>query len=106
MFSSIRLCLVMLTVALSAGACANFGKCESSACVEDARIRDDVVKQIDQRPNLKFFNIDVQANDRDVYLLGLVDTEIDRSLAEEVATAVPGVKRVYNGLAIMGNGDH
>jgi osmotically-inducible protein OsmY len=106
MFTSTRLFLAGLTVALSAGACADFGKCASAQCAEDARIRAVVMQRIDQRPSLRFFNIDVQASDRDVYLLGLVDTEIDRYQAEQVASAVPGVKRVYDGLELMGNGRH
>ena len=106
MFTSTRLLLAGLAVALSAGACADFGKCVSAGCVEDARIRADVMSRIDHRPSLRFFNIDVQASDRAVYLGGLVDTEIDRYQAGQIASAVPGVQRVYNGLELMGNGQH
>jgi osmotically-inducible protein OsmY len=38
-----------------------------------------------------------------VYLEGLVDTEIDRSQADEIARAVPGVLQVHNELALNGN---
>ncbi|HEX4584284.1 MAG TPA: BON domain-containing protein [Burkholderiaceae bacterium] len=106
MVTTMRVTLIALAAALSAAACAEFGKCESAACIEDAKISGEVKRNIDERPSLRIFNIDVQASNRDVYLWGLVDGEMDRSRAEQIASAVPGVKKVYNGLAIMGNGNH
>jgi osmotically-inducible protein OsmY len=99
----------LATTALAANlllaACSVFGPCDSQ-CREDAKLRDEVQRQINQRTSLRFFSIDVQAHDQSVYLQGLVDTEVDRSAAQQIAMSVPGVKKVYNGLELNGNGAH
>jgi osmotically-inducible protein OsmY len=92
-----------LTASLSGAGCAVFEKCEA-ACVQDAQLRDEVGKQINAHSSLKMFNIDIQTYRHAVYLHGLVDTDIDRGLAGDIAMAVPGVTRVYNGLGLLGNG--
>jgi osmotically-inducible protein OsmY len=105
MFTSRRLTVVALAAALSGAACTDFlgDNCASPQCSQDASIRSEVVKQINARSSLRFFNLDVQTHNHAVYLEGLVDTGVDRDLAEQVALAVPGVSRVYNGLVIEGN---
>ena len=105
MFISWRLTVVALAAALSGTACAGFlgDNCASPQCTEDVTIRSEVVKQINAYSSLRFFNLDVQAHNHAVYLQGLVDTGLDRDLAEKVALAVPGVSKVYNGLVIEGN---
>jgi osmotically-inducible protein OsmY len=70
---------------------------------EDAQIRAEVQKQINESPSLKFHNISVRSVDHVVYLQGLVDTRVDRNQAGAIARAVPGVKKVYNELALNGN---
>jgi len=104
MFASARVTALALAAALCAGACADYWKCESAACQQDAELRKTVRQQIDAHSSLKFYSIDVQTYDRAVYLNGMVDTEADRQRAEEIASAVPGVKRVYNALGLIGNG--
>jgi len=104
MFASARVKVLTLAAALCVGACADFLKCESAACQEDANLRKEVRQQIDAHSSLKFFSIDVQTHDGAVYLQGAVDTEGDRQRAEVIASAVPGVKRVYNALGLIGNG--
>jgi len=47
-------------------------------------------------PNL----IDVQTLDRVVYLYGLVDTDLERQLAESVARTAPGVVRVVDSIGL------
>jgi osmotically-inducible protein OsmY len=110
MFASKRSTMAVMSFAavLSAGACANFGgrPCESEACVEDAKIRAEVSNAINARPSLRFFNLDIQTAHRDVYLLGLVDTNVDRELAGDIARSVAGVEHVYNALELYGNGTH
>jgi len=71
---------------------------------EDEKLRAEVQKQIDDRPSLKFYGISVRTVDHVVYLEGLVDTNFDRSQAEAIARAVPGVKKVYDKLVLNGNG--
>ena len=48
-----------------------------------------------QAPNL----IRVQTTDHVVYLYGEVNTELERSTAESVARAVPGVTRVVDSIS-------
>jgi len=105
-FTSGRRALLALAVALSAGACANFpgGKCDSAGCAEDQRIRAEVEKQLNAQSSLRFFGIRVQTRDQVVYLEGAVDTRADQRRAEKIALAVPGVKKVENGLSLLGNG--
>jgi hyperosmotically inducible protein len=105
MTASRYLAVLALAASLLAG-CAAFEKCETDACAQDAKLRDEVRQQINARSSLRFFNIDIQTRDRAVYLGGLVDTEVDRSMAEQIAMAVPGVTKVVNGLTLMGNGGH
>ena len=71
---------------------------------EDEKLRAEVQKQIDKRPSLKFYGISVRTVDHVVYLEGLVDTNFDRSQAEAIARAVPGVTKVYDRLVLNGNG--
>lgn len=106
MFVSTRVKALVLVAALSAGACADYWKCGSAACQQDAALRKEVQQQIDARDSLKFFRIDVQTYDRAVYLQGLVDTEADRQRAGVIASAVPGVRKVYNALELNGNGGY
>ena len=69
----------------------------------DQQLRTEVLAQINERPSLRFFNIVVYAADREVYLEGIVDTMVDHDLAGEIASSVPGVKRVHNELAMNGS---
>jgi osmotically-inducible protein OsmY len=103
MLASRRLTVLAFAAAISAGGCASF-QCNSADCADDARIRAAVLQQIQQRPSLSTFQIDVQAHKHEVYLYGLVDTELDRGRAGDIAFAVPGVKKVYNALELQGNG--
>jgi osmotically-inducible protein OsmY len=104
-FASRYLSLVAIVACLSGTGCADF-ECQTTACVEDAKLRDQVSEQINAHSSLRFFNLDIQTHNHAVYLEGLVDTEIDRSMAEQIAMAVPGVAKVYNGLTLMGNVGH
>jgi osmotically-inducible protein OsmY len=69
----------------------------------DREIRAEVVKRIDQRPALKTENIDVQSFHHDVYLYGAVSSRIVSEAAGAIASAVPGVKKVYDATASPGN---
>jgi len=104
MLGSRHLTVLAFGAVLSTGGCADLFGCHTPQCAEDASLRAAVRQQINARSSLRFFNIDVQAYDHTVYLYGLVDTELDRGRAEDVAVAVPGVRKVYNELGILGNG--
>ena len=80
------------------------GNAYAKGAGEDEKIRAEVQKQIDERPSLKFYGVSVRTVDHVVYLEGLVDTNFDRSQAEAIARAVPGVTKVYDKLVLNGNG--
>jgi osmotically-inducible protein OsmY len=71
---------------------------------DDAQISAAVREQINEKPSLKFYNISVRTVHGVVYLEGLVDTTVDQGEAEAIAGAVPGVAKVYDELAVSGNG--
>ena len=100
-----RLAAAALAAALSAAACTvpGIGHCGTPQCAQDAELVAAVSQRINEHPSLRFFNLRIQASEGNVYLLGAVDTEVDRALAEDVARAVPGVRQVYNGLGLNGN---
>jgi osmotically-inducible protein OsmY len=84
--------------------CAAIQKCGVGGCPADAVITAAVEGQLRQHPALEPPNLlSVQTIDRVVYLNGLVDTPLEREMAESVASATPGVMRVVNSIGISGN---
>jgi len=78
--------------------CADLGHC-GQGCASDAGITAQVLADIRQHPALEAPNlVRVQTVRQVVYLNGQVETELQRSLAEELAREVPGVKRVVNSI--------
>src|ERR1700730_9263070 len=98
----------MLTISRSLTALALAGVLSGGAyaatSADDAQISAAVREQINEKASLKFYNISVRTVDGVVYLEGLVDTTVDQSEAEAIAGAVPGVAKVYDELAVSGNG--
>ena len=89
----------VITGALSA--CAEYRKCGFSGCAGDAKIASDVRTLMHQYPALEAPNsVRVQSIDHVVYLYGQVDTDLERSMAESVARAVPEVGRVVNSISL------
>lgn len=74
----------------------------TGAASTDREIRAEVMKRIDQNLTLGTELIDVQSFDHDVYLYGAVDSFMEGEEAEAIAQAVPGVRKVYNGLGWLG----
>jgi osmotically-inducible protein OsmY len=64
----------------------------------DASLAAEVRDRIREQPSLKFFNIAVRSVDRAVYLDGQVDSSLDSGEAGQIASTVPGVRKVYNHL--------
>jgi osmotically-inducible protein OsmY len=88
----------------SVGGCAAFDKCGFGGCPGDAKITADVQWLFEQHSALEPPNLlSVQTLDRVVYLNGLVDTDLERQLAESVAHEAPGVAKVVNSIGISGN---
>ena len=73
----------------------------SCASAEDAALSNDVRVAFSHDPVLVVYPITVTANNRIVYLSGLVSTGVMRERAGTVANAVPGVSRVVNGIALQ-----
>jgi len=66
----------------------------------DAHISDDVRATIFHHAEFAGDDIAVQTHDGVVYLHGVVDTNVERDAAENLARATPGVKRVVNALEL------
>ena len=93
--------ILALILAGALPGCAAYRACGFSGCVGDAKITADVRAQLDQHPALEPPNlIDVQTLDHVVYLHGLVNTDLERSMAQSVALDTAGVARVVNSIAI------
>jgi osmotically-inducible protein OsmY len=104
-----RYCLASLALTMMAAlsACTTYEayrKCGFGGCPGDAAITAEVRARFGRHPVLQPPNIlSVQTLDHVVYLTGLVDTDLERQIAESVALEAPGVKRVVNSIGISGN---
>jgi osmotically-inducible protein OsmY len=93
-------------VALSGAlcACAAYEKCGFGGCPGDAELAAAVQASFQGHPELQPPNLlTVQCVDHVVYLSGLVDTDFQRQMAEEVAHRAPGVTKVVNSIGLAGN---
>jgi osmotically-inducible protein OsmY len=81
--------------------CATYNKCGFRGCPGDASITAKVEAQLEHYPALEAPNsVRAQTLDHVVYLHGLVDTDLERQLAESVATEAAGGARVVDSIAI------
>src|SRR3974377_2309447 len=97
--------VVAAIVAVSLSGCAGYAKCGSNGCEGDKEITAAVDKVISQYPALQAPNsVRVQTIDHVVYLYGQVNTEGERSTAQEAAQSVSGVKRVVNSINVSYQG--
>ena len=96
-------CLV-LTTAFSAfaGGCAQESAkpCAGANCVSDAEITANIKAEIAQHAELTDWTIDVQTIGGIVYLHGMVDTDPQRKLVEDIARETRGVMGVENGIEL------
>jgi osmotically-inducible protein OsmY len=92
---------IVLTGALSG--CAVYRKCGFGGCPGDAEITVQVRALFDQHPALEPPNLlEVQTLDHVVYLTGVVDTDMERQMAESVAHEAKGVAKVVNSIGLSG----
>jgi osmotically-inducible protein OsmY len=92
---------LILTGTLSA--CAAYRKCGFAGCPGDAKITADVLALFHQHPALEPPNLlNVQTFDHVVYLSGVVDTDLERQIAESVALEATGAIRVVNSIGLSG----
>jgi osmotically-inducible protein OsmY len=97
---------IALTVALSTLAllqgCATYGKCGIHGCPGDAEITARVEGLFKQHPDLEPPNLlSVQTLDQVVYLYGLVETDLQREAADDVALQAAGVARVVDSIGVI-----
>ena len=95
---------VFLTGALPA--CATYEKCGLSGCPGDAQITAAVTALLDQHPGAAGSPgaVSVQTLDGVVYLYGVVDTDLMREEAEQIALQAPNVKKVVNSIGVQNAG--
>ena len=102
-----RHAFVLLSIGVGIGSitgCAAYRKCGFSGCPEDAILAAEVQQRFSQHAVLQPPNLlTVQSHDHVVYLYGLVDTQLERDIAESVARETPGVAKVVNSIGISGN---
>ena len=84
------------TLAGTLSGCAVYAKCGSGGCPGDAEVTSQVRALFSQYPVLAPGSVDVHTWDHVVYLYGLVNTEMERRMAESVAGEAAGAQRVVN----------
>ena len=67
----------------------------------DERIRDDVIHRLAEDWRLDGSDIDVEVEDSEVYLFGLVDSQENRYRAGDLAAGIHGVRIVHNDLDVV-----
>jgi osmotically-inducible protein OsmY len=86
------------------GGCAAYRKCGLGGCPGDAEITANVRAMFKEHPALEPPNLlTVQTFNHVVYLYGLVDTDLEREMAESVALQAAGVTKVVNSIGLSGN---
>lgn len=68
--------------------------------VKDAWLEGKIETTYTLNEHLNPFNIDTEVRDGTAYLAGMVESDIDRDLAAELALAVEGVLKVENNLSV------
>jgi osmotically-inducible protein OsmY len=85
--------------------CATLEKCGFSGCPGDAQITAAVTGLLDQHPGVGSPGaVSVQTLNGVVYLYGLVDTDLMREEAEQIALQAPHVKKVVNSIGVINAG--
>ena len=82
--------------------CAVYRKCGPGGCPGDAEITAGVRELLGQYPTLASNAVDVHTWDHVVYLYGLVNTDMERQLAEAVAGRATGATGVVYLLGVHG----
>ena len=101
----IQMSVLLVCLAGMLPGCATYNKCGFHGCPGDAGITVKVEAQLQRYPALEAPNtVRAQTLDRVVYLYGLVDTDLERQLAESVATEAAGGARVVDSIAISNLG--
>ena len=98
------LAALLLTAVAGCSAMRAYRQCGLAGCPGDREISAKVRAVFAAHPALEPPNlIDVQTLDRVVYLSGIVDTDLERAMAESFARTVSGVDRVVDSIGLSGN---
>jgi|SRR5271163_2851946 len=101
----LRAAALALGLAGALPACAVYEKCGFGGCPGDAQISADVRALLAQHPGAAPPGaVSVQTLDHVVYLYGLVDTDLMREEAQEIAMQAPHVKKVVNSIGVLNAG--
>jgi BON domain len=96
--------LGLMALLSSCAAISTYKACGAAGCPGDATITTAVQQLFAQHPAIEAPNlIAVQTLNHVVYLYGLVDTDLQRQLAESLARQAPGVTRVVNSIGLRNN---
>ena len=94
----------LLTVLSGCSSVAVFRQCGFAGCPGDGEITAKVHTEFSRHAALEAPNlIDVQTLAGVVYLTGIVDTDLERQMAEEYARSVRGVERVVDSIGLSGS---
>jgi hypothetical protein len=94
---------VILTASLPVWA--GDGRCGTAGCPGDTKITNDLQMRMKQYSAIEApDSVSVQTKNQVVYLYGKVSTSLQRSTAESIARAVPGVTRVVDSISVEGGG--
>jgi osmotically-inducible protein OsmY len=97
--------VLALVMAGALPGCAVYGKCGFGGCPGDAKISADVRTLLDQHSGAAAPGaVTVQTLDGVVYLYGIVDTDLMREEAGEIALQAPHVKKVVNSIGVLNAG--
>ncbi|MGO9945802.1 MAG: BON domain-containing protein [Steroidobacteraceae bacterium] len=104
-FKSFRAAVLALLLAGALPGCAVYEKCGFGGCPGDAKISADVRALLSQHPGAAAPGaVSVQTLDGVVYLYGVVDTDLMREQAGEIALQAPHVKKVVNSIGVLNEG--
>jgi osmotically-inducible protein OsmY len=93
--------VVVFSLSSTLAACATYEKCAGDTCTRDAHITTSVRTLLDRHSELGApGSIEVQTQNRVVYLNGQVNDGLERGIAESVALQAPGVLKVVNSIAV------
>jgi osmotically-inducible protein OsmY len=95
-FLKLRVCAMLIAFALLTS-CSSGDVRNNSA---DAGLAKQIQSTLFERRDLPMENVTVQVIDAVVYLYGIVDTELQRNLIEEVARDTPGIVNVVNSIGV------
>lgn len=97
----IRLSILLFAITGAPSGCATYNKCGFHGCPGDAGITATVEAHLQKYPALEAPNsVRAQTLDHVVYLYGLVDTDLERQLAESVATQAASGARIVDSIAV------